>query len=192
VPLILMALGMGNVQGFGILKSEGFAPPIKLATVVMGAGTLFNSLFGGHLATLQTNGTAIMAGKEAGPQSRRYMATVLASILALGMAIGAGSLGALLGLFPAGLMPALAGLAVMSSLAEGMRKSMTAEFPVSGFVAMMIAASSLSVAGIGAPLWGFVGGVGIAIALERQALRRYWRDASEPEKPATQPAEASA
>ncbi|CAN5764006.1 hypothetical protein BH23CHL5_BH23CHL5_04760 [soil metagenome] len=95
------------------------------------------------------NGTAIMASEEAGPMDRRYMATVLASIGCVALVVGAGSLGMLLGLFPAGLIPALAGLAVLTSLAEGTRKSMSAEFPMSGFVAMLIAASSVAAFGLG-------------------------------------------
>ncbi len=184
LPLILMAIAMGNVQGFGILKSAGFKPPVRAATVGMGLATIFNGFFGGHISTLQTNGTAIMASDEAGPPSRRYMATVLASIGCVALVVGAGSLGMLLGLFPAGLIPALAGLAVLTSLAESTRKSISNDFPLSGFVAMLIAASSVTAFGLGSVFWAFVGGILITIFLERQSLRRYLGSGPIQESPA--------
>jgi benzoate membrane transport protein len=174
VPLLLMAIGMGNVQAFGIMRSEGFEPPIRAATLTMGLGTIANALFGGHVSTLQSNGTAIMTSTDAGPHDRRYMSTIIASMGAGVLAVAAGSLGMVLGLFPAGLMPALAGLAIMTSLAEAMRKALSNDFPLSGFVAMMIAASSFTLFDIGAPLWGFVGGTLVAMFVERDALRRYF------------------
>src|SRR5215217_4004158 len=36
VPLVVMAVGIGNVQGFGILAAQGYRPPIRLLTVWMG------------------------------------------------------------------------------------------------------------------------------------------------------------
>jgi benzoate membrane transport protein len=175
IPLMLMALAMGNVQGFGILRNEGFDPPIRLATITMGVATMVNATFGGHVATLQTNGTAIMAGKDAGPIDRRYVSTVIAAGFAGLLALFAGSLSSLIGLFPAGLMPALAGLAIFTSLSEGMRKATSPEFALSGVAALAISASSFAVVGIGAPFWGFAGGMAMAIVVERDALRRHLR-----------------
>jgi benzoate membrane transport protein len=175
LPLIVMAIAMGNVQGFGILRNQGFRPPIRVATIAMGLTTIANAGFGGHISTLQTNGTAIMAGPEAGPKDHRYMSTIIGAVGCVALVVAAGSLGALMDLFPAGLMPALAGLAVMAALNEGIRKSVGNELPLSGFIAMMIAASSFEMLSIGSAFWAFAGATILAIVVERDALRRYYR-----------------
>ncbi len=173
VPLVLMAIGMANLQGFAMLRGEGFDVPIRKSTIVMGIGTLVNAAFGGHVASLQTNGTAIMATPGAGPKQHRYVSTLIASTFALLLALGAGCVGALMGVVPPALIVALAGLAVMPALADSMRKAVSSEFPMGAFVAMMIATSSGTLLGIGAALWAFVGGLLVAFLVEGDALKRH-------------------
>jgi predicted benzoate:H+ symporter BenE len=55
-----------------------------------------------------------------------------------------------------------------------MRKTLSHEFPMSGFVAMMIAASSFTLFDIGSQLWAFAGGMLAAVFVERDAYRRYF------------------
>ncbi len=173
IPLVLMAIGMANLQAFAMLRGEGFDVPIRKSTIVMGLTTLVNAVFGGHVSSLQTNGTAIMATPGAGPKQHRYVSTVIASTAALILALGAGCLGALMSVIPASLVVALAGLAIMPALADSMRKVVTSEFPMGAFVAMMIATSSGTLLGVGAALWAFVGGLTVAFMVEGDALKRH-------------------
>ena len=82
IPLVVMAIGMGNVQGLGLLAAQGYRPPVAKMTAIMGLTTLINASFGGHVSSIQNNGAAILSGPDAGPREQRYVASVIASAIA--------------------------------------------------------------------------------------------------------------
>jgi benzoate membrane transport protein len=176
-PLVVMAIGMGGVQGIGFLVGEGFRPPVRLLTVWMRLTTLVNASFGGHVATIQNNGVAILGGPDAGPRHQRYVGSVVASVLACLLGLCAATAGTLLAILPVGFVPALAGLALLSALRGALRKATLTDLPMGAFFALAIAASRLTLLGIGAPFWALVGGLLVSFLLERPTLRRAWQAA---------------
>ena len=68
LPMVVLALGLGNVQGLGFLLGQGYKVPVNPISIVIG----INSLLGGHAAIVARTGVAILAGPDAGPESRRY------------------------------------------------------------------------------------------------------------------------
>lgn len=170
VPLTLMAVGIGNVQGLGLLVARGYRPPVNLVTAVVGLGSILNALFGGHQATVARNGVAIIAGDDAGPAPHRYVGNLVATVFLLLLALGASLASSLVGLLPGGLVAALAGLAILNSLLESLRKSVTGALPLGSFFALAIAASPLQFLGIGSAFWALVGGLAVSALLERPAL----------------------
>ena len=174
IPLVVMAIGMGNVQGFGILLSQGYRLPVRSLTVWMGVTTLINALFGGHTSSLQNNGAAILGGPDAGPREGRYMANVVAASIAVVLAVCAAAAGTLLGVLPPGLVPALAGLALISAMVDALQKATKTDLPMGAFFALIIASSSLTILGIGATFWALIGGLMVSFALERPALEGHW------------------
>ena len=180
LPLVVMSIGIGNVQSIGVLVSQGYRPPIRLLTVLTGVMTIVNALFGGHAATLQRNGVAILAGDEAGPRQHRYVAAVIASAYALVLALAAGAAGALPGVLPSGLVAALAGLALLAALMDALKKTVETDLPLGAFFALAIAASPLTLLGIGSAFWALGGGLAVSLLLERRALARAWRAGDPP------------
>jgi benzoate membrane transport protein len=175
LPLVVIALGMGGVQGIGLLVGEGFRPPVRLLIVWMGVSTMVNAGFGGHVTSIQNNGAAVLGGPDAGPREQRYVASLIASLLACLLGLCAATAGTLLAILPLGFVPALAGLALLPALMDALRKTMLTDLPMGAFFALAIAASRLSLLGIGAPFWGLVGGLSVSLVLERPALRQAWR-----------------
>jgi benzoate membrane transport protein len=175
VPLVVMAIGIGNVQGLGVLAANEYRPPVKLVTVVMGVTTLINAAFGGHTSSIQNNGAAVLGGPDAGPREQRYIASVVASMIAFLLGLCAATAGTILGILPVGLVPALAGLALLTSMMDAMRKSTLSDLPTGAFFALIIASSGMTLLGIGAAFWALIGGLGVSLLLERPALRRIWR-----------------
>jgi predicted benzoate:H+ symporter BenE len=102
---------------------------------------------------------------------------VIASVIAVGVALCAATVGTLLGLLPSALVPALAGLALMSSMQEALKKATQSELTSGAFFALVIAGSGMSIAGIGPALWALVGGVVVSLLVERPALLDAWRRA---------------
>jgi benzoate membrane transport protein len=174
-PLVVMAIGIGNVQGLGFLTSQGYRPPVRLVTIWLGLTTLVNAGFGGHAAAIQNNGAVVLGGPDAGPLESRYMSSVVASVVAALLALCAACAGTLLAVLPPGFVPALAGLALLSALMDALRRSTQTELPMGAFFALAIAASRVTLLGIGAAFWALIGGLMVSLALERPALRRAWQ-----------------
>jgi benzoate membrane transport protein len=177
VPLVVVSLGVGGVQGIGFLESQGYRPPTRLITIVIGLASLVNAVFGGHPSSLQVQGAAIVASPEAGPRERRYLASIVAALCCLVLALCASTTGSLLNVLPPSLVASLAGLALVSPVLDALRKAIDSDLPVGGFFALAIAASSLTVFGIGSAFWALLGGLLVSVLLEREALLRRWRPA---------------
>jgi benzoate membrane transport protein len=176
-PLVVLAVGVGNVQGLGFLLSQGYRPRIGLLTVVVGLSSVVNAAFGGHPATIQRIGVAIVGGEAAGPRDQRYVANLLAAVCALLLGLSAATAGTLLGVLPPALVATLAGLAVLGAAMDALHRAVVTELPTGAFFALAIAASPLTIAGIGSAFWALVGGVLVSLALERPALLRAVRGA---------------
>ncbi len=170
LPLVILVIGTGNVQGIGVLISQGYRPPVTVITVAIGLLSVVNGLFGGHPATLQSAGSAILGGSEAGPRDRRYIAAVIAGVGCVFLAVAASTASALLYVLPANLVATLAGLAILCTLLGAIERTATSDLRLGSFFALLIASSPLMILGIGAPLWAIIGGLGVSLALERPAL----------------------
>lgn len=177
VPLVVMAIGIGAVQGIGVLRSQGYRPPVRLLITWIGAATLINGAFGGHPSSIQNNGVALLGGADAGPRDQRYVGSVLASLVALGIGFSAATAGAVVGILPPGLVSAVAGLALLTSLADALRKTVMTDLSMGALFALVIAASGVTLLGIGAAFWALVGGLAVSFALERSPLRASWQAA---------------
>jgi benzoate membrane transport protein len=175
VPLVVMAIGIGNVQGIGMLVNQGYRPPTNLLTVAVGINSVINAVFGGHPSTVARNGVAILAGDDAGPRDQRYVANLIASLCALLLALSAMTASALLEVLPIGLVASLAGLAILSVLMDALQKTVVTDLPMGAFFALVIAASPLTVLGIGSAFWALVGGFLVSLFLERSALVKMLR-----------------
>jgi benzoate membrane transport protein len=175
VPLVVMAIGIGNVQGIGMLVNQGYHPPTNRLTVAVGINSVINAVFGGHPSTVARNGVAILAGDDAGPRDQRYVANLVASLFALFLALSAMTASALLEVLPISLVASLAGLAILSILMEALKKAIVTDLPLGAFFALAIAASPLTLLGIGSAFWALVGGFLVSLLLERTALAQTLR-----------------
>ena len=175
VPLVVMAIGIGNVQGIGMLVNQGYHPPTNLLTVAVGINSVINAVFGGHPSTVARNGVAILAGDDAGPRDQRYVANLVASLFALFLALSAMTASALLEVLPISLVASLAGLAILSILMEALKKAIVTDLPLGAFFALTIAASPLTLLGIGSAFWALVGGFLVSVFLEWPALVKMLR-----------------
>ena len=175
VPLVVMAIGIGNVQGLGMLVNQGYRPPTNLLTTVVGINSIINAVFGGHPSTVARNGVAILAGDDAGPRDQRYVANLIASLFALLLALSAMTASALLEVLPISLVASLAGLAILSVLMDALQKTVVSALRLGAFFALVIAASPLTILGIGSAFWALVGGFLVSLLLERTALAQTLR-----------------
>lgn len=175
VPMAILAMGLGNVQGLGFLLSQGYELRVNRLSVIVGCNSLLNALLGGHPATVARIGTAILAGPDAGPAAGRYWATVLAACLTVVLAFTAVPVASLIQVLPASYVFALAGVAILSSLQDAFVQSFTGTLRFGPLVAFVVAATPFSFMGITSALWALVAGVLSSLLAERPFILSVWR-----------------
>jgi benzoate membrane transport protein len=175
LPMLILAMGLGNVQGIGFPIAQGYRVPINVSTVVVGINSVVNALFGGHPAIVARTGVAIFAAPDAGPQPCRYWASVVAASLTLLLAVAATPVMSLMGVLPRSYVFALAGLAVLSALQDAFEKAFGGGLRFGALAAFAVAATPLSIAGITSAFWAVVAGTLAALIVERAELLAHRR-----------------
>ncbi|MHA7143713.1 benzoate/H(+) symporter BenE family transporter [Arthrobacter sp. TmT3-37] len=169
LPLYVVTMASQNLPGVAVLKSFGYRTPWRPALAVTGAGTALVAPFGGHAVNLAALSAALSAGEGAGEdRDRRWVAALTAGFSYLVLAAVSGALVVVVGAAPAGLVEAVAGLALISTMATAVTAAFgDATGRMSGAVTFLLAASGLSVLGIGGAFWALVGGLVVRATLER-------------------------
>ncbi|WP_431301749.1 benzoate/H(+) symporter BenE family transporter [Sediminicoccus sp. BL-A-41-H5] len=160
LPLFLVTMASQNLPGYAVLQANGYKPEMRPVFLATGGGSFLGAFFGGQLVNLAAITAALCAGPESHPEpKRRWVAGLVASLGYLGFAMVAGVAAAVVAAAPPLLIQAVAGLALLASLAGALTSSMSSEpLRVPAIVTFVVSASGLSVAGIGAAFWGLVAG----------------------------------
>lgn len=169
VPLFIVTMASQNVPGLAVLNANGYRPAVGPLFVATGATSAVTSVFGGHAVNLAAITAALCAAPEAHPDpARRWLAAVVcgaAYVLVLGPFAGfaAGFIAA----SPPLLIQAVAGLALLGSLAGALSSALADdEDRQPAVVTFATTVSGLSLFGIGAAFWGLLAG-GAMMALAR-------------------------
>jgi benzoate membrane transport protein len=138
--------------------------------LVTGAGTLLGAPAGGHAINLAAISAALAAGPEAGEdRSRRWIASVTAGVVHVGLGVASAAFGALVLLAPAGVLPAVAGLALLATFAASLQAALIEPGErIPAVVAFATAASGVAIAGVSAAFWALIAGL-VVRALLRPA-----------------------
>jgi benzoate membrane transport protein len=176
LPLAVLAIGLGNVQGIGFLVAQGYRVPINAITVVVGVNSVVNAFFGGHQAIVARTGVAILAARDAGPMSQRYWANLIAATLTFVLAVSAATVASLLGILPATFIVGLAGIAVFTALQDSVEKAFTGRLRFGAMVAFVVAATPFTYAGITSDFWAIVVGLLASALVERREIVEEWRE----------------
>jgi len=175
LPMVVLAMGLGNVQGLGFLLAQGYKVPVNTVSTVVGINSVVNALFGGHPATVARTGVAILASPDAGVPSGRYWAAVIAASLTIFMALAATPVASLLNILPKTYIFSLAGLAILSSLQDALAKSFGGKLTFGALVAFVVAMTPFSVFGITSAFWAIVAGLFASLLVERVQLMDFWQ-----------------
>jgi benzoate membrane transport protein len=175
LPMVVLAIGLGNVQGIGFLLGQGFKVPVNGVSTVVGVTSIVNALLGGHAATVARTGVAILASPDSGPPSGRYWAAVISAALTIALALAATPVASLLNVLPKSYIYALAGLAILASLQDALEKSFSGELRFGALVGFIVAATPFAVLGISSAFWAIVAGLAASWVVERKQLVDFWR-----------------
>jgi benzoate membrane transport protein len=167
LPLYVVTMASQNLPGLAVMRANGYdlkPAPLFIMTGLASAATAF---FGGHSSNLAAITAAICAGPEAHPdKNRRWPAPAAAGVVYLLLALGASLAAAFIAASPPLLIQAVAGLALLSSLAAALSGALVAEETrLPAILTFVTTASGITIAGVGAPFWGLVAGIGMIVVL---------------------------
>ncbi|NPC95689.1 benzoate/H(+) symporter BenE family transporter [Nocardioides sp. zg-DK7169] len=158
LPLYVVTMASQNVPGVAVMAGHGYAVPWRESMGVTGLATVAAAPFGGHAVNLAAITAAMAAGPLAGAdRSRRWLASVSAAATYAVLALASGALVALLAAAPPEVLPAAAGLALLGTLGASLAGALADEDTrEASVVCFVVAASGVTVLGIGAAPWALV------------------------------------
>lgn len=172
LPLFIVTMASQNVPGMAVMKSYGYDVPWRPAMLVTGAATAVAAPFGAHAINLAAISAALAAGEDAGPdRSRRWMAGVSAGITFIVLGLFSTAFSALVGLAPAGVIAAVAGIALLGALGSAAHHALSEpEDRIAAAVTLVVAASGVAIAGVSAAFWALI--VGLVVRFVTRSARR--------------------
>lgn len=172
LPLFVVTMASQNVPGVAVIRASGYTVPISPLIGWTGLANLVLAPFGGFTVNLAAITAAICMGREAHEDPRRrYVAAVFAGIFYLIVGIFGATVVALFLAFPAELVAAIAGLALLATIGSGLASAVGSENQREpALVTFLVTASGIAPAGIGSAFWGLVAGV-MTLAILRAAGR---------------------
>ncbi|PMR75207.1 benzoate/H(+) symporter BenE family transporter [Billgrantia endophytica] len=161
IPLFVVTMTTQNLPGITVLRAAGYQAPSSPLIGWTGAATLALAPFGGYALNLAAISAAVCMGREAHEDpARRYTAGVAAGVGYLVMGVFGATVTALFAAFPAELIMALAGLALLGTIGNGLAGAMEdAGQRDAALVTFLFTASGISLLGIGSAFWGLVAGM---------------------------------
>lgn len=163
VPLYLVTMAAQNLPGFAVLRAAGYQPPTTPSLFVTGLASLLTAPFGAHMTNMAAISASICTGGDTNPDpAQRWKAGVLYGLAYFVVAACTGLLIALLLALPKALIVAVAGLGLVGSLTGALAQAMSSDKErFAAVVTFAIAASSLSLFGIGSAFWSLVAGLAV-------------------------------
>ena len=160
LPMYLVTMAGQNIPGFAVLELNGYRVTRQPMIRKTGLVSLAVAPFGSIPVNMSAITAAIMAGEDAGRDpARRYWAAITSGVVYVGLAFAAAIVTSLVGLAPLALITAVAGLALIPALVGAISAAFAEptqlEAPAFTF---LLAASGMTLFGIGGAFWGVVVG----------------------------------
>lgn len=167
IPLFIVTMTSQNIPGVAVLHASGFKPPISPIISWTGFINAVLAPFGSYSICLAALTAAICTSKEADIHpANRYKSTVFAGICWLLIGVFGATIVALFFAFPKELILAIAGLALLGTIANSLKVALDEETQREpALITILVSASGLTLFGIGAAFWGLVAGIMASVIL---------------------------
>lgn len=171
LPLFIVTMASQNIPGVAIMHSYGYDVPWRTAMVTTGIGTMLGAPGGVHAINLAAISAALAASEEAGRDpARRWIAGVSTGVSYLVLAAVSALFAALVVLAPAGVIAAVAGLALVASFASAVEQAISdPALRLPAAATFVVAASGIAPSGIAAAFWALLVGLVLHAVLRRPA-----------------------
>ena len=171
LPLFVVTMASQNLPGVAVIRATGYDLPVSRLITMTGLATLVLAPFGGYALNFSAITAAICMGPEAHPdRDKRYTAAVSCGLLYVVIGIFGAVFTGLLTAFPKELVVAIAGLALLGTIGNGLAAALRDEpHREAALITFLVTLSGVVVAGVGSAFWGVVAG---SLALFVQQYRR--------------------
>ncbi|RFO96325.1 hypothetical protein DIC66_13520 [Rhodoferax lacus] len=177
LPLFIVTMASQNLPGVAAIRAAGFGDqranggdagiPISATITLSGLCTLLLAPFGAFALNLSAITAAICMGPEAhADPKRRYTAAVSCGAIYVLVGLFGATIIGVLTAFPKELVAAIAGLALLGSIAGGLRVALDKEQDrEAATITFLVTLSGVTLAGVGSAFWGVVAGA-LALAVQ--------------------------
>lgn len=170
LPLFIVTMASQNLPGVAVIRASGYTLPVSRIITLTGVGTLLLAPFGAFAINLAAITAAMCMGREAhADPDKRYVAAVSCGLIYIVVGLFGAAVTAVLLAFPRELVVAVAGLALLGTIAGGLNVALKDEaHREPALITFLVTLSGVTLAGIGSAFWGVVAG---AVALFVQQWR---------------------
>jgi len=167
IPLFVVTMVSQNIPGIAVLRASGYQTPISPLISWTGITTLLIAPFGGFAINLAAITAAICTGPEAHEDpDKRYLAGLSAGFFYILLGIFGAAVAALFAVFPREFVLALAGLALIGTIANSLHTAVSeVDNREAAVITFLVTASGMTLFGIGSAFWGLVSGITAMLVL---------------------------
>ena len=167
LPLFVVTMASQNLPGVAAIRAAGYGPesegggiPVSKIITLSGVATLLLAPFGAFALNLSAITAAICLGPEAHEDAgKRYTAAVSCGVMYVAIGIFGATITGLLTAFPKELVVAIAGLALLGTVGNGLALAVKdASHREAALITFLVTLSGVVIAGVGSAFWGVVAG----------------------------------
>jgi benzoate membrane transport protein len=149
-----------NLPGVAVIRASGYDLPVSRLLTMTGLATLVLAPFGGYALNFSAITAAMCMGPQAHPdRNRRYTAAAVCGALYVAIGLFGAVITGLLTAFPKELVVAIAGLALLGTIANGLAQALREEpHREAAIITFLVTLSGVTLAGVGSAFWGVVAG----------------------------------
>ncbi|AYM95024.1 benzoate transporter BenE [Acidovorax sp. 1608163] len=160
IPLFVVTMASQNLPGIAVIKASGYELPVSKLITLTGVVSFLLAPFGAFALNFSAITAAICMGPEAHEdRRRRYTAAVSCGALYLVIGLFGAVVTGVLTSFPKELVVAIAGIALLSTIGNGLASSLKNEtHREAALITFLVTLSGVTLMGIGSAFWGVVAG----------------------------------
>ncbi len=164
LPLFVVTMASQNLPGVVAIQAAGYGGPngipVSKVIALTGIAGLLLAPFGAFALNLSAMTAAICMGREAHEDpDKRYTAAVSCGAIYVVIGIFGATITGLLTAFPKELVAAIAGLALLGTIGNGLAAALQDEATrEAALITFLVTLSGVVIAGIGSAFWGVVAG----------------------------------
>ena len=171
IPLFVVTMASQNLPGMAVIRASGYELPVSRLITMTGWASLVLAPFGAFALNFSAITAAICMGPEAHEdRSKRYTAAASCGAIYIVIGLFGALVTGLLTSFPKELVVAIAGIALLSTIGNGLASALRDErHREPALITFLVTLSGITLMDIGSAFWGVVAG---SIALFVQQYRR--------------------